>query len=145
MVSILFYKMQVFHFDFAARNNEADCCLTGAPPALFVRDSYRCQWMKHCFKPYKWRRNFTSGWLQNGNLDFATTSVTTEILGLTPLAGCHCSGRYVLPSTRRIAHTANRSSMRLWVESLSIKEMKSWTRCRQKTFRSASDHMSVST
>lgn len=36
------------------------------------------------------------------------------------------------------------SSRRLLVESLSTKEMESWTRCRQKTFGSASDHISVS-
>lgn len=34
------------------------------------------------------------------------------------------------------------SSRRAWVESLSMKEMESWTRCRQKTFGSASEYVS---
>lgn len=34
------------------------------------------------------------------------------------------------------------SSRRVRVESLSMKEMESWTRCRQKTFGSASEHVS---
>lgn len=42
--------------------------------------------------------------MQNGSLDFDTTPLPTEILGLTPLAGCQHFGRCVLPSTRSIIH-----------------------------------------
>lgn len=145
MVSILFYKIQVSYFDFAARNNEANCCLTGATPATLLG-------IHIIVREWSIVLNLANVEGILSQVEFKMVALILTLHQYPQKCWDSLSGR--MPTLWKVRAAQHQkycspqtpgSSRRLWIETLSIKEMENWARCRQKIFVSASDHRSVST